>query len=385
MDEKLISSLLKLEQYIRRNRYKGYDRYDGLEASFFKNRFLRNKKVRFIAQQIIKRSPFNIRPLLLIPKGYNPVTLGLCLQAYTYMLQLFPEKKKDILSETQFLLNEIIRLQSNGYSGSCWGYDFDWETRYASIPAYMPTVVATGIITNALFEFYRHTNNQTAFELCESATHFVLNDLNRTSFDDTFCFSYSPVDKQVVFNATMKGARLLAQVYSITSIEELKQTARQTIDFVTKHQQNNGAWAYAQGDARQWVDNYHTAYILDALYDYIRYTGDKKYENYMKNGLDYYVNHFFWKNRIPKLFPNKIFPIDSTAVAQSIITLTGFGYLDIAENIVNWVIEHFQAKDGHIYFRKYRYVTSTVSFMRWSNAWMYLAFARYLVERSGNN
>ena len=42
------------------------------------------------------------------------------------------------------------RPASPGWSHPCWGYPFDWETRYGPIPANTPTIVATGIVTNAL-------------------------------------------------------------------------------------------------------------------------------------------------------------------------------------------------------------------------------------------
>lgn len=36
--------------------------------------------LRFGAQQVVKRLPVNVRPVLRIPKQLNPVTVALCLQ-----------------------------------------------------------------------------------------------------------------------------------------------------------------------------------------------------------------------------------------------------------------------------------------------------------------
>ena len=52
-----------------------------------------------------------------------------------------------------------------------------------------------------------------------------MHDLYRTYVNDSFCFSYSPFDKQQVYNASAKGIRLLAQVYSVTKAENLKRIA----------------------------------------------------------------------------------------------------------------------------------------------------------------
>ena len=138
----------KLKTYIENEGYKGYDPYDALLSPFFKLPILKsNKWIRFGTQQLVKRLPFSIRPLLFVPKGYNPVTLGLSIQAYAYLYQAESNNKEEYLKKIDYLVNELKTLIPKGFSGACWGYDFDWEARYSKIPAYQPSVVATGIIT----------------------------------------------------------------------------------------------------------------------------------------------------------------------------------------------------------------------------------------------
>ena len=158
----------RLQSYIEEEGYRGYDPYDALKSPFFKLPFLKSTKwIRFASQQAVKRSPFNLRSILLVPKGYNPVTLGLCLQAYT---RLLAHDKSDVtLKKCLFLVAELEKLAAPGFHGACWGYDFDWEAGHAKLPAYQPTVVATGIISNALFLFQEATGNKTAGDLCLSA------------------------------------------------------------------------------------------------------------------------------------------------------------------------------------------------------------------------
>ena len=95
MSYKVISkSLSHLENYILNNKYNGYDRYDGLTSPLFKLLVFKNRKSRLYIQQITKRLPFNFRAILRIPRGYNPVTLGLCLQAFVYLAQIDPKKQE---------------------------------------------------------------------------------------------------------------------------------------------------------------------------------------------------------------------------------------------------------------------------------------------------
>jgi hypothetical protein len=380
MDAGFLSKrLFLLQDYIEREAYRGYDPYDALTSPLFRLPLLNhNKLLRWGFQQVVKRLPINLRPLLGITKGYNPVTLGLCLQAYTYLAERQPEKKNGM--KFDLLLSELTRLQSKGYSGACWGYDFDWEARYARIPAYTPTVVATGFITNSLFEYYHFTRDPRAFELCESATRFVRHDLNKTVEGETFCYSYSPLDRQVVLNATMKGARLLAQVYSVNGDKRLIEEARKTVEFVVKKQQPSGAWAYAtkKGDARTWADNFHTGYVLDCLDDYQKYSGDHSFNEALQKGMAYYEANFFENSEIPKYYDKSLYPIDATAIAQSILTLTRFGKMEMAERVVNWTLNNMQDESGYIYYQRTKQGVNKIPYMRWSCAWVFVALSKFL-------
>jgi hypothetical protein len=243
---KINTSLKLLEKYIKKNIYYGYDPYDGLESPVFSMPFFKSDRVfRFYFQQLFRRIPFNIRPIMCIQKGLNPVTLGLSIHAYAMLSCLFSQERDYYLTEIGRLISLLYKLSSNNYSGICWGYDFDWAARYANIPAYFPTVVATGIITNGLYEYYKISKSSEVGEIMNSSSRFVLNDLNRTYCGNCYCLSYSPNDKQIVFNATMKGARLLSQVYSITHERYLLDEVRSIVDFVIKYQKGDGSWTYS--------------------------------------------------------------------------------------------------------------------------------------------
>lgn len=375
----LTHSFQKLEQYIIKERYCGYDPFDTLTSPIFKLPFLKSKKyIRFVSQQLIKRANFNIRPLLRIKKQADPVTLALSVEAFTYLKSVFPDKEKYYESEIQYCLLQLHKKISQGYSGVCWGYYFDWEGRYARINSGIPTVVSTGIIINSLYNYYSFTKDEKIKNIIISAASFVMNDLKRTYEGDTFCFSYSPLDNQKVFNATMFGARLLAQVFSVTEEKKLIETAKETVAFVIKHQHEDGSWSYLADDSRRWIDNFHTAYILDCLYEYIKLSNDTDYKKNLDKGFEYYCKTFFEENEIPKYYNNEIYPIDCTSAGQSIITLLRFGKREIAEKVALWIINNMQGSKGYFYYHKGKYFTNKISYMRWSNTWMFNALSNLL-------
>jgi len=336
--------------------------------------------LRFGTQQFVKRFPVNVRPLLLVPKGLNPVSLGLFIQGYAYLSEVYPDRKEEYFEIIEELTERLVSLIPKGFSGACWGYDFDWEARHAKIPAYQPTVVATGIVTNGLYNAWKITGNTRLKELVVSASDFVMNDLKRTYKDDTFCFSYSPFDTQQVFNASMKGVRLLAQVYSINKDHQLKQEADLAARFVMDHQRKDGSWGYSLAKQGGWVDNYHTGYILDCLDEYIKQCDASKHMEQLDSGYDYYKKNFLKADGRPVFYSHNMYPADCTAGSQSILTLTRFGDHELAVKTAQWMIDHMQAEDGSFYFRMFRRYTIKTSFMRWSNAWMFAALSYQLYK-----
>ena len=381
MNVNIQKSFDKLLDYIEAENFQGYDPYDALKSPFFKLPILRtNKLVRFGTQQLVKRLPFNIRPLLFIPRGYNPVTLGLCVQAYAYLYKAEPEKKEKYLQKINYLVDELKELIPKGFSGACWGYDFDWEARNVKIPAYQPTVVATGIITNALFIAHQITGHQESAVLVKSAANFIIKDLKRSYQGDFFCFSYSPFDQQQVLNASMKGVRLLAQAYYLKKDEEYLKLAKQAADFVILHQNKDGSWGYSLAKTGGWTDNYHTGYILDCLDEYQKLTQDQSFSDNLELGYSFYIKNFITKEGVPKFYDNNVYPIDCTAAAQTILTTTRFGNIEITEKVAKYMSKTMQNPNGSFKFRKFKNYTITTSFMRWSDAWMFTALSNIKVS-----
>lgn len=379
----IFHSLIRLESYCSENKYRGFDPYDALKSPLFKTTFLKsNKLIRFATQQIVKRFPLNLRPVLGVPKGYNPVTLGLFIQGYSYLskLNMDPITQTYCYDKIEILLNELESMVPSGYHGACWGYDFDWEARNAYIPAYQPTVVATGIITNALFIAYKITGNVKCSDLVKSSAKFVLEDLNRTYSGDSYIFSYSPFDHQKVFNASMKGIRILSQAYNLTQNELFRTEAKQGVNFVVSNQQKNGAWSYSLASSGGWSDNYHSGYILDCLSDYKDLCNDDEYDQSLKTGYEFYLNSFFETDGRPRFFHDRSWPVDCTSGAQSILTLSRFDNSPKAKMVAEYMLANMQSPAGGFYFRKYRLHTEKTIFMRWSNAWMFASLSYLLFK-----
>lgn len=377
----LEQAFLKLKQYCENQNFKGWDPYDGLNSRIFQALPLkRSSFLRLAWIQLFKRSPINFRPLMLVDKGYNPKGLGLFLTGYCNLHKIGDEDYSD---KIRFLADKILDLRSEGYSGDCWGYDFDWQARAFFQPKYTPTVVATTFIANALLEAYEITKDETYLSSARSSCEFILKDLNRNYSDNgTFSFSYSPLDQSVVFNASLLGARLLARIYSYTQEEQLKQEACKAVKYAADHQQESGAWAYGLASFHYWIDNFHTGYNLECIYEYQKYCNDEQFDEVLEKGLEYYLSNFFTDAGIAKYYNKKTYPIDIHAPAQLVLTLFKMNRLgensDLVYRVLAWTVKNMQDKKGYFYYQAKKLFKSRIPYMRWAQAWMFFALSYYL-------
>jgi hypothetical protein len=376
----LEEALDAVERHLELEDLCGWDPYDALCSPLFRLPVLRSNRVlRFGAQQILKRSRWNPRPLLRIAKHLNPVSIGLYVQGQSQRVGSDPATAEVRREKAQAAVGRLAGIVPLGYSGSCWGYPFDWETRYGSIPAETPTVVATGMISNGLWTAHARFGLREAAELLLSAADFVMHDLNRIeATDGTFCWSYWPLGHHAVLNATVKGSRLLAQAHQLGGSAEFLDVAARSVRFAIAHQLPSGAWPYSMRDPR--ADNFHTGYVLECLSAYRRHSGDRSADAAINRGWAYYRSRFFTENLTPKYYDNRVEPLDATACAQAIITLCEFGDIEGAARVAERALRLLGLPDGSFAYQRRSDRTVRTPFLRWSTAWMYCGLSRLAQE-----
>lgn len=383
--ETIKHSFQKLKSYCEKENFKGWDPYDGLNSKLFQSiPLIRSSRFfRLVWIQFFKKSPINFRKITFVPKGYNSKGLGLFLMGYCNLYKLEPNEAS--LNQIKFLADKLIDMQSKDYSGACWGYNFDWQARAFFQPKGTPTVVATSFITEALIEAYKITNNPIYLETVKSSAQFVLKDLNRTyDTDGTFSFSYSPLDKTQVFNASLLGAKLLAQVYQLTKDANLLEEAEKAIQYVCSRQQKNGAWAYGTLPYHQWIDNFHTGFNLECIHTFQTISGNSTFSKHIDKGLDYYLKNFFTEEGIAKYYNDTLYPIDIHAPAQLVVTLSKLDKAlenqDLIQRVMNWTIENMQNEEGYFYYQINKKFSSKIPYMRWAQAWMFYAYSYHFTS-----
>lgn len=363
-----------LDRWIENENFSGWDPHDALNSPFLNKLTGHNRLAGIIGVQLLKRSPVNFRPILGIKKDYNPKGMGLFLASYLRKYQLTQKLKH--LEQVNFFAHWLRENISSGYSGACWGYNFNWPNRSFFAQKGTPTIVNTAFIALAFLDIYRILGSEKALETARSACDFILNDLATIKPKvDELCFSYTPIDKRFIHNANLMGAQLLAEVSAITGEAILAERAIVAAQYSAHRQLANGSWRYGEEKKEGWVDNFHTGFVLNALKKISESLSDDSFQKTIEQGYAFWKDNFFLDDGTPKYYADKIYPLDIHSVAQAILTFLEYRTLDenaknSANKIALWAIENMQDVDGYFYYQRHRYYQNKIPYLRWSQAWM---------------
>ena len=388
------NALIKLDNMCQKNDFRGYSLYDSHTSPLPLEKL--GHRLSFLINQFVKRSPVNIRKLIGVKKNYNPKGMGLFLHAYTLQKKLGnPLDIENLDDRITFFFNWLKDNYSQGYSGHCWGYNYPWpKSDRLLVPSFTPSSVVTGFNIRAIFQYYLLTKDDICLNLIQGAERFILNDIPRTENERGICFAYTPLKRDVTINANLLAAEILAYSDFVFDKTDNQEIISKVFDFTMAHQNSDGSWYYSfepeTGRPKKQLD-FHQGYVLETIKRICDYTeiNISEYDIQLKSGLAFYrENQFtdaglaYW--RIPKKWP-----VDIHNLSQGIITFSLFKdydseYLNFARKIAKWTIENMQDSKGNFYYQKWPMITNKVSYMRWNQAWMMLAFTM-LLQSEGIN
>src|SRR4029450_3802122 len=78
--------------------------------------------------------------------------------------------------------------------------------------------------------------------------------------------------------------------------------AERNLNFVLENQNADGSWFYAVDGVRDFVDHYHTCFVMKALAKIHALTGHEATLKALEKGVDYYLTNLFDEQGLPKPF-----------------------------------------------------------------------------------
>ncbi|MBE69613.1 MAG: hypothetical protein CMO07_02410 [Thalassospira sp.] len=326
--------------------FAGADPFDGLESALFRASGLgRFRLARLVWLQAIKRGPEGLRKVVRIPNMVNPKTLAL----------LGGAAQGVVLCDVR---GRLLEMQ-NPDGG--WGYPFEWQARAFYAKRHQSNAIVTSFVVDALLQ----SGMQKDHPALVHAAGFVEDKLWREGY-----FAYFDHVVVEIHNASLWAAFALHRVIGLNDKTAL------AVERVINAQQSDGSWAYGTRSHHQFVDGFHTGYVLDLL-DSLRASGMDGLDKAIECGWQFYRAACFDKKDLPRSFAGRDGYLDAHAVAQAMASLCRFGDRDGAIRVSEWAAENLFDPSRDLFFAgiKKGGRPDRRNYMRWTQAWMVWALS----------
>ena len=191
-----------------------------------------------------------------------------------------------------------------GWQHHAWGYPFDWVTRTGVMAAQTPLITSTPYAYEAYEAMHAIDPEPRWLDAMRSAAEHAYTDIHdRVLHAESASAGYNPFDTEGgVVNASAYRAFMLTSAGLRFSRDDYLQAARRNLRYVLDAQREDGAWPYATDGVRDFVDHFHTCFVLKALAKIERLVPDARCTRAIEAGIDYYVRHLFDGDGLPRPF-----------------------------------------------------------------------------------
>jgi hypothetical protein len=372
-----VKGATRILESLERTGYSGWDPYDALNGTRWPRWMVRTRRGRQLATQLVKRSPIELRRVVGVPQGVSAYTLGHVLSAQARLSRrgVLPDAKTQV-AET---LRMLDALSLPGWSGPCWGYHFDVQTRFFFYDASTPNVIVTAFAAKGMSEV-TEAGLADCTDRLAGVAEFVLADLPRVRDERGQSIGYIPTSSTVVHNANMLAAATLVAAGRITGAPGLLKEALLCARYTAAHQRSDGAWPYSEQADGRWVDGFHTGFVLEGMHAVARASDDTELLSATAAGLNYYIENLFDQSGAPRYTDGHALPYDALSAAEAIEVLRVLADMDQralapAERVAHWALDNLLSANGSVAYRKTAWRTDAREYPRWSAAPMCSALA----------
>jgi hypothetical protein len=192
-----------------------------------------------------------------------------------------------------------------------------------------------------------------------------------------------------VINAAAYRAFLLTSASQVFSRDDYWKIAERNLNFVLENQNPDGSWYYAMDGVRDFIDHFHTCFVMKALAKIHTLTGHDACLEALTKGVAYYLNNLFDNDGLPRPFAKAprltVYKRELYDCAECInlclLLRDRFPQLEMKlETVVAGVLKDWIKPDGSFRSRKLHFGWDNVPMHRWGQAQMFRSLAFYLRE-----
>jgi hypothetical protein len=287
-------------------------------------------------------------------------------------------------------LEVLKETRCPGFDHYAWGYPFNWETRRGTLKEGTPMITSMPYIYEAFRQVYKLDGNPQWLEIMQSIAQHALEDYQDFEFSpraSTCCYTPGPHNSSGVINASAYRAFLLTQAALDFSEQKYQKAAERNLNFVIDSQNPNGSWYYSVDNVRDFVDHFHTCFVLKALAKIEQLTNSSHCRNAIERGVSYYVENLFDSNGLPKPFSKPprltVYRRELYDYAECInvaVLLQGrFSELDrILTFVLTDLLQRWQKSDGSFRARQLLVGWDNVPMHRWAQSQVFRSLCFFL-------
>jgi hypothetical protein len=292
------------------------------------------------------------------------------------------------LDRATHFLRILEATRCPGFKEYCWGYPFDWVTRNGTMKRQTPLITTTPYVYEAFLQAFRlNPRNDWKQILASIARHaaFDIKDF-RTSETGSSC-SYNPFDRGGVINAAAYRAFLLTSASQVFDHAEYGRIAERNLNFVLETQNADGSWYYAVDGVRDFVDHFHTCFVMKALAKIHALTGHEACFQALSRGVQYYLRNLFDADGLPRPFSRAprltVYKRElyDCAEAINLCLLLRQHFPELAttlETVVFGILKEWVKPEGSFRSRRLHLGWDNVPMHRWAQSQMFRSLAYYL-------
>lgn len=344
---------------------------------------------------------------------HHPIRFPIADAHYAMGFAFLYELTSDLghLQRAKHFLDELKKSRSPGFKEYCWGYPFDWVTRNGILKQQTPLITTTPYCYEAFVQVAELLESEDGgrgaddarcgdlrsvvrhgdcMGIAESIARHAAHDIKdfKTSEAASSC-SYTPFDEGGVINAAAYRAFLLTSASQLFSSDEYWHIAERNLNFVLESQNPDGSWYYAVDGVRDFVDHYHTCFVMKALAKIHTLTGHEATLRALEKGIDYYLKNLFAEDGLPKPFAKAprltVYKRELYDCAECInlcqLLRDRFPQLETtSETVVQGILKDWIKPDGSFRSRRLHFGWDNVPMHRWAQAQMFRALAFCLRE-----
>lgn len=296
------------------------------------------------------------------------------------------------LEHAVHFLEELKKSRCPDFKEYCWGYPFDWVTRNGVMKRDTPLITTTPYAYEAFLQVHQIAPREEWKQILASIVRHACTDIKDfpTSERASTC-SYNPYDKGGVVNAAAYRAGLLTSASRVFDSEEYWKIAERNLNFVLESQNPDGSWPYAKDGVRDFVDHFHTCFVMKALAKIHTLTGHPATLEALGRGVKYYLANLFAEDGLPKPFAVAprltVYKRELYDCAESVnlclLLRDRFPHLQVKlETVIAGIVRDWVKPDGSFRSRQLLLGWDNVPMHRWAQSQMFRSLAFYHREAS---